>query len=351
MGPAKIPSSEAFPMKAWRRQAKAKLAPPTPAAYEGKTVLLVGATGVILSDAARILAGLSLSKLILGVRNVKKGEILADTLRQKHAGVDIKTWEVDFFSFESIKKFATTINEYGRIDAIVLGSAIINDKTKLTADGWEETLQLVHLSAALLVALILPRLLVDAEANPGAPPVVLSSVSSLSIRSNSPWLKLPATPGESYLASINRVDTTPAENQGQYGITKIAHTCWVRDLCLRLPPGAADRVHVHSVDPGICPSPLSKISFTARLFLLWVGRSVEMSARAVVNSCLPVAGSHGKLMVDYDVAPYPEYMDRELGLELRQRVWDETKQVLIDAFPETASFFATLSTEPVVSLK
>lgn len=167
----------------------------------------------------------------------------------------------------------------------------------------QTALQLVHLSAALLVALILPKLLADAEASPGSPPVVLSSVSSLSIRSNSPWLKLPATPGASYLASINRVDTTPAENQGQYGITKIAHTCWIRDLCARLPAGAADKVHIHSVDPGICPSPLSKISLTAKLFLVWAGRPVEMSARAVVNSCLPVAGSYGKLMVDYDVAP------------------------------------------------
>lgn len=102
-------------------------------------MLLIGATGVILSDAARILAGLNLSKLILGVRNVKKGEILADALRKQHAGVDIVTWEVDFFSFESIRKFATTIDEYGRIDAIVLGSAIINEKTKLTEDGWEES--------------------------------------------------------------------------------------------------------------------------------------------------------------------------------------------------------------------
>lgn len=45
------------------------------------------------------------------------------------------------------------------------------------------------------------------------------------------------------------------------------------------------------------------------------------------------------------------FADRELGLELRQRVWDETRDVLIDAFPETAPFFATLSTEPVASLK
>lgn len=60
---------------------------------------------------------------------------MADPLRHQHPDVDIQIWEVDFFTFESIKKFAKTINDYGRIDAIVLGSAIINDKTKLTKDA------------------------------------------------------------------------------------------------------------------------------------------------------------------------------------------------------------------------
>lgn len=161
----------------------------------------------------------------------------------------------------------------------------------------------MHLSAALLIALILPKIIAEAEKTPGLPPVMLSNVSSLSIRTCSPWLKLPATPGESYLTSINRVDTTSAENQAQYGFAKIAHMCWIRDLCARLPRGTEDKVHIHSVDPGICSSPLSKTSFTAKMFLLWAGRPVEMSARVVVNSCLPVAGSHGKLLINYDVAP------------------------------------------------
>ncbi|KAK8043750.1 short-chain dehydrogenase/reductase family protein [Apiospora phragmitis] len=347
MPPAAVPSSEAWPLKAWRRQGKAKLAPPTPAAYEGKTVLLIGATGVILSDAARILASLKIATLILGVRNVKKGEVLADTLRPKHADVEIKTWEVDLFSFESVKRFVATINEYGRIDAIVMGSAIINKDTKLTKDGWEET---------LLIVLILPKLLAanadNDETAGGSPPVVLSSVSSLSIRSNAPFIKLPATAKESYLAQLNRVDTSDADKRNQYGFAKIVHTCWLRDLCARLPsPEIANKkIQIHSVDPGVCPSPLSKFSIFSKMFLLWVGRPVEMSARAVVNSCLPIPGSHGKLLLDYDVVPYPEYMDRELGLELRRRVWSETKQVLIDTFPETEPFFASLS-EPAVSPK
>lgn len=137
--PAKVPLSEAFPLCAWRRQAKANLAPPT-ASFQGKTVLLVGATGSILSDAARIIADLEVSTLIFGVRNIKKGEVLADGLRQQHDGrLSIKVLEVDLLSFDSVRVFASAINEFTRIDVIIMGSAIMNTETRVTGDGWEES--------------------------------------------------------------------------------------------------------------------------------------------------------------------------------------------------------------------
>lgn len=131
--------SEAMPLGAWRRQAKANLAPPT-ASFEGKTVLLVGATGLILSDAARIIADLEVSTLIFGVRNTRKGEALADELRQKHGDrLNIILLEVDLLSFGSVQLFAAEINNFTRIDAIVMGSAIMNTETRVTEDGWEES--------------------------------------------------------------------------------------------------------------------------------------------------------------------------------------------------------------------
>ncbi|KAK7990020.1 DSS1/SEM1 family-domain-containing protein [Apiospora arundinis] len=362
MSTEKIPLSEVAPICAWRRQSKAKLAPPAAADFEGKTVLLIGATGVILSEAARILGDLQPATIIFGVRNVEKGEALADGLRKSHTKLDVKIWEVDFLSFESVKRLATTINDYGRIDAIVMGTAAIRHETKLTRDGWEETLQLLHLSTALLLVLILPRIL-DAES--GRPPVVLSSISSLSIRTAARAINLPAAPEESFLGRFRRLDLTVEEQAYQYGITKIINLCWIRELCARLPTpplapassngpdssnGASAKVHIHAPDPGVCASPLSTNNTPSKVFLWFFGRPVEMSARVVVNSCLPIAGAHGKLLVDYDVAPFPEYMDRKLGLEMRSRVWSETREALIEAVPETESFFTALSDETAVLL-
>ncbi|KAK8096234.1 short-chain dehydrogenase/reductase family protein [Apiospora kogelbergensis] len=294
MSAEKVPLSEVAPVCAWRRQSKAKLAPPAATDFEKKTVLLIGATGAILGEAARILADLQPATLIFGVRNVKKGEALADRLRKTRPQLDIKVWEVDFLSFDSVKRLATTINEHGRIDAIVMGTAAVQTETKITKDGWEETLQLQHLSTALLFVLILPRILADADS--GRPPVVLSSISSLSIRSSARAVKLPASPEESYLGQFSRSDLVDEMQGFRYGLTKIINLCWVRELCARIPQGSGDaKVQIHAPDPGACLSPLTDSNLPSRIFLWCFGRPLEMSARVIVNSCLPIEGSHGKL--------------------------------------------------------
>ncbi|KAK1511158.1 uncharacterized protein CCOS01_14920 [Colletotrichum costaricense] len=288
----KIPFSEVFPWATFRRQAKADLAPPT-TSFEGKTVLLVGATGAILSEAARIITSLSVSTLILAVRNVAKGESLADELRKaieegSRQQPKITVMEVNLLSFDSVQTFATRINEtQNRIDVVVMGSAIMNDETRVTADGWEET-----------------------------------------IRSAAPMVELPDDAKDCYLEQVSNVKDAATQKSYQYGLAKIIHACWIRELCARHLTGSNPRIHVHQLDPGACFTPLSSQVLIGRLLLWFIGRPVEMCARTVVNSCLPLIGSHGKLLVDYDVAPYPEFMDRTLGLELQRRVWLETSQVL-----------------------
>ncbi|GKT84116.1 LOW QUALITY PROTEIN: WW domain-containing oxidoreductase [Colletotrichum tofieldiae] len=265
------------------------------ASFQGKTVLLVGATGAILSDAARIITKLDVSTLILAVRNVAKGEALADELRQKCESGEspkptIQVLEVDLLSFDSVQSFAATINQVQtRIDAVVMGSAIMNDETRMTADGWEET---------LLILLLLPKMLADGEIQP----VVVSSLTSSAIRSAAPMVALPDDEKDSYLEQVSRVEDVAIQKSYQYGIAKIIHASWIRELCHRHLP-VEGRVHFHQLDPGACFTPLSSHVFVGRLLLWFIGRPVDVCAQTVVNSCLPVEGSHGRLLVDYDVTP------------------------------------------------
>ncbi|KAK2036270.1 NAD(P)-binding protein [Colletotrichum somersetense] len=273
-----IPLSEAFPWAAMRRQAKANLTPPT-ASFRGKTVLLVGATGVILSDAARILNQLNVSTFILAVRNVAKGEALANELRGNRKDFEgseltIKVLEIDLLSFDSVKRFAAIVTQLQtRIDAIVMGSAIMNDETRMTADGWEETLQLVHLSSALLIVLLLSKLLADGERHP----VVVSSLTSSAIRSAAPMISLPDDAKDSYMEQVSRVEDAAIQKSYQYGIAKLIHASWIRELCHRQMPAMEGRVHFHQLDPGVCLTPLSSHVFVGRLLLWFIGRPVKIS--------------------------------------------------------------------------
>ncbi|KAH8646147.1 hypothetical protein BX600DRAFT_518998 [Xylariales sp. PMI_506] len=324
--------SEAIPLGDWRRQAKAKLAPPT-TSFKGKTVLLVGATGVILSEAARIIADLDVSTFIFGIRSLKKGEALATELREKHGDkLSISLLEVDLLSFKSVVSFVAKLHDFERIDVIVMGSAIMNNETRVTKDGWEETLQLVHLSSALLIVLLLPKMLSDGQDQP----VVLSSVSSSAARASAHVVNLPSKPEDSYIEQIHLVKTPEFQRKNQYGICKLVHMFWIQELCSYLP---AETVQFHQLDPGACFTPLSADLKMAQLLLRWIGRPVNMCARTVVNSCLPFDGSHGKMFLDYDIIPYPKFMDRPPGKELRQRAWTETMQILTDQVPETIPIF------------
>ncbi|KAL2879778.1 hypothetical protein SGCOL_004821 [Colletotrichum sp. CLE4] len=141
-------------------------------------------------------------------------------------------------------------------------------------------------------------------------PVVLCSLTSAAIRSAAPMVEVPDDAKESYLEQVSNVKDAATQKSYQYGLAKMIHACWIRELCARHLRGSNPRIHIHQLDPGACFTPLSSRVLIGRLLLWFIGRPIEMCARTVVNACLPLIGSHGKMLVDYDVAPYPEFMDR-----------------------------------------
>lgn len=166
----------------------------------------------------------------------------------------------------------------------------------LSLTSQTQALQLVHLSSALLLLLLLPKLLADGAERP----VVVTSVSSTAIQTSGPMIELPENVEDSYIETVNQVKTPSFQRDYQYGVSKVAQACWVRQLSLYLP---ASKVQIHQLDPGSCYSPLSSENKSAQWILWWISRPVEMCARTVVNSCLPIEQSHGRLLLDYDLVP------------------------------------------------
>jgi retinol dehydrogenase-12 len=133
--------------------------PPVEASLEGKTYIVTGANIGLGLEAARNLARLNASKVILAVRSVEKGEeakasILESTWRSEDA---VEVWPLCLLSTASVKEFAARVNGLERVDGVILSAAIVTETFELI-EGEEKTIKTNVISNTLLSLLLLPKL-------------------------------------------------------------------------------------------------------------------------------------------------------------------------------------------------
>ena len=133
--------------------------PPYPTEdFSGQTVIVTGSNVGLGLEAARHFTRLNAAKVILGVRDIGKGEdarrsIEASTKRQNVVDV----WQLDLASYDSVQKFADKAQELDRLDAIVENAGIATDKYRVLEDN-ESTITVNVVSTFLLALLVLPKL-------------------------------------------------------------------------------------------------------------------------------------------------------------------------------------------------
>jgi NAD(P)-dependent dehydrogenase (short-subunit alcohol dehydrogenase family) len=121
-------------------QLLAKL-PVTRADLVGRTFLVTGSnTGIGLALAIH-LARLNPGHLILGVRDLRKGETAKQEIVAQTGFTGLlEVWELDMAEFGSVKRFAERANStLKRLDGAVLNAGIHANKWDVTTDGWEKT--------------------------------------------------------------------------------------------------------------------------------------------------------------------------------------------------------------------
>ena len=127
----------------------------------GRTVLITGANSGIGLEAARQCVSLSAKLIILAVRTMAKGEaakkdILATNPTSKS---EVQIWELDMESFESVTAFGKRTQTLPQLDIAMLNAGVFKTEwTTSPSSGIESSLQVNHLSTALLSVLILPLL-------------------------------------------------------------------------------------------------------------------------------------------------------------------------------------------------
>lgn len=124
----------------------------------GRVVVVTGSSSGIGKEAARVLAGKNAS-VIIAVRNVNKGQSVADEIRNEHATADVSVRELDLANLESVKAFARSIvKDYDRLDILINNAGIMACPYLKTDDGFEIQFGTNHLGHFALTGHLLPLL-------------------------------------------------------------------------------------------------------------------------------------------------------------------------------------------------
>ena len=126
---------------------------------EGKTYVITGGYSGIGYETAKHLVELQAARVILAVRDLKRGDEAKRTLEEAHGRTNVvHVYELDLSSFASVQTFAEKVTrELDRVDGLVLNAAL-----GLTAwsedEGFETQLTVNSISNFLLTSLLFPYL-------------------------------------------------------------------------------------------------------------------------------------------------------------------------------------------------
>ena len=132
----------------------------------GQTVIVTGANVGLGFEAAKHLARMGASNIILGCRDVKKGEYAAAVVARTPGAekAQVEVWPLDLGSYSSVEKFASRAEALPRLDSVIQNAGILTANFNLM-EGNESNLHVNVYSPMYLTMLLLPKLRESAKQN------------------------------------------------------------------------------------------------------------------------------------------------------------------------------------------
>jgi NAD(P)-dependent dehydrogenase (short-subunit alcohol dehydrogenase family) len=300
-----LPPLESLGKVFWTNQFRTTIEMPDPKTYpdlHGKSAIVTGGNSGLGFEASRQLLSLGLSRLVIAVRTIEKGNMAATKLKKQNPTAQIDVWHLDMESYSSIQSFVRQCSEdLPNIDYTILNagvSPISFHKSKLT--GHEVAVQVNHISTALMILLLLPILRATAtDGNPAR----LTIVNSVTAH----FCKFPNRNLEPLLTSFDDAELVPWDPQERYGVSKLLSQAFVTKLCDGVD---SDRVVINMVDPGLTKgTALSRdahgmLRLASRVFFGVAGRPVGRGAATYLHALLIAdRESHGCFLMNNRIAP------------------------------------------------
>ncbi|KAK4239292.1 hypothetical protein C8A03DRAFT_43060 [Achaetomium macrosporum] len=339
---APLQASSSFGLQLLRQK---PLADPAGNSFSGKTVLITGANSGLGLAAATKFASLSVSRLILAVRNIEAGQAAREAIEADTGpggkGV-VEVWELDMDSYESIKAFVKRVNEeLERLDVVVLNAGVYMVDYRVGRYGVEETLQVNTLSTVLLGALLLPKL---KEGSAKGKAAVLEFVTSR--RAEAVQLTEKQRRG-GLLKGLRETGERGYNPSERYRVSKFLTICAMKKLATVV---EADEVVVTAVCPGGVATNLSRgwtgvvativKAAVNKLFM----RTPEYAARTLVSAAAIGREVHGRFWYDDEINDLPNLAGKD-GEQLVDQIWTELTEVLRREVPEVDGVLKILSAQ------
>lgn len=324
-----------------------RIPPPPQANLAGKTVVVTGANRGLGLAAAKHFARMNPERLILACRSEDKGIRAVQEIARETGYIHSEIRVLDQSSFSSVSAFVDKLEAepYGRVDILLANAGLNALEYVRTKDGWENSLQVNHLSTSLLALRLLPLMHTTARVHGTQPRItVVSSDLHLFARVSNSLLRAPA--------GILRTLSSQKSNITilfRYNLTKLFNVFFTHALVQRLPDNTP--VVVNAAHPGYCVSTFSSewpwyLRFQEGILSRFVARSTDQGASVLVWAA--TAGSttaeeaqfglpnplHGAYVVDAQIGNPSQYARGKEGRQAQDRVWEETIAVLREVDPK-----------------
>jgi len=226
---------------------------------KGRIAVVTGGSAGLGAETARVLAAKG-ARVIMGVRDLDKGEGVVGRIRARHPGAQIEVQRLDLASLAMVRRFAQgTRTRLTRLDLLVNNAGVMAPPEGRTEDGFELQFGTNHLGHFALAGHLMPLL----EATKGARIVVLSSVAhkfgKLDFEDLN-WRDRRFKPGRAYsdskLANLYFATELARRLRQQGPLVTAAHPGWTATELQRHSPmsSALNRVFAQGVEMGALPT-------------------------------------------------------------------------------------------------
>lgn len=269
--------------------------------FAGKTIIVTGGNTGLGFEAAIKFSALDASKVILAVRDIKKGEVARAAIETRTGkSGHVEVWQLDMSSYASIQAFADRAKQLARLDIAVLNAGVNKASHVISKYGWEETLQINTISTVLLGLLLLPKLK-QTNTTTGQTPVLEFTGTGF-------HQTVQIVPSTRSAPNILEAYNAPElfNPQRQYSISKLFLRYATNKLASKIP---ASDIIIVTVCPGATATGLAREYQTGAMkvgvsvFQMLFGRKAEEGAKTLVSGTQQGAKAHGEFWNEDTIRP------------------------------------------------